>query len=280
MRYSTLVLFLALTAVVALPILAQPAFRGGDVHTVPASGDLAAQIAAIGRSDGESWVGYSIPLASGRHISICCGSYDGNCGNCSLDDESSNITTHEVDRKATMSAAILYRLRAGTVDTVRVFGADCTIGAEGSRIHWIQGVDVRASAAYLAMLARSESSRAGKKSTFALWLHPDGTDMLIDLARHGGTSKIRSSSLFWLSQSAGEKAAAALRDAVENDPDDDVKGKAVFGISQLPDDRSIPMLLDLMRTNRNRNVRKKAAFWLGQKHDPRALDAIERFLRN
>ena len=84
---------------------------------------------------------------------------------------------------------------------------------------------------------------------------------------------------FWLAQAAGKKAAAALRDAVDNDPDDGVKQKAIFGISQLPDDQSIPLLADLMRNHRSPSVRKKAAFWLGQKNNPRAFAAIEDFLK-
>ena len=70
-----------------------------------------------------------------------------------------------------------------------------------------------------------------------------------------------------------------LRDAVDNDPDDEVRARAVFGIAQLPNDQSIPMLTQLMRTHRSRQVRKKAAFWLGQKNDPRAVEAITDYLR-
>ena len=74
------------------------------------------------------------------------------------------------------------------------------------------------------------------------------------------------------------RAASVLRNAVDNDPETDVKEKAVFGISQLPDERSVPILIDLMKTHANPSVRKKAAFWLGQKKDPRALAAFEDIL--
>ena len=61
------------------------------------------------------------------------------------------------------------------------------------------------------------------------------------------TAHVRSQALFWLSQKAGKKAAGALRDAVDDDPEEGVREKAVFAVSQLPDDQSVPMLIDLMK---------------------------------
>ena len=90
---------------------------------------------------------------------------------------------------------------------------------------------------------------------------------------------MRSKALFWLAQQAGEKVSSTLRDAVDNDPEEDVRAHAVFAISQLPDDQGIPILVELANTHRSTAVRKKAIFWLGQKHDPRALAAIEDILK-
>ncbi|PYJ85321.1 MAG: hypothetical protein DME22_09630, partial [Verrucomicrobia bacterium] len=73
-------------------------------------------------------------------------------------------------------------------------------------------------------------------------------------------------------------AAKAISDAIENDPETDVKKKAVFALSQLPKDEGIPKLVRVARANRNREVRKDAMFWLGQSNDPRALAFFEEVL--
>ena len=70
-------------------------------------------------------------------------------------------------------------------------------------------------------------------------------------------------------------AAAAIVDAIERDPDTDVKKRAVFALSQLPKDESIPKLIDVAKGNRNAAVRQQAMFWLGQSNDPRALKFFE-----
>ena len=84
--------------------------------------------------------------------------------------------------------------------------------------------------------------------------------------------------MFWLSQKAGQNAATAIADAIENDPETDVKKKAVFALSQLPKDQGVPKLIAVARKNRNKEVRKDAMFWLGQSNDPRALAFFEELL--
>lgn len=109
--------------------------------------------------------------------------------------------------------------------------------------------------------------------------HPRVVPALIDLARNHREKDVRRQAIFWLGQKAGEKAAAELRRAVDEDPDDDVREHAVFAISQLPADRSVPMLIDLVKTHKSPKVRKRAMFWLAQTGDQRGLDLIEEILR-
>jgi HEAT repeat protein len=140
----------------------------------------------------------------------------------------------------------------------------------------MEGISAAESIQLLRAVAEGDVRKARETSLVALAMIAGGTDTLVDIARHGDHD-IRGKALFWLSTQAGEKATAALRDAVE-DPDDEIRGKAVFGISQLPDDESIPLLVKLT-SHQSRTVRKKAIFWLGQKNDPRALEAIVEILR-
>lgn len=258
---------IALLVLASLSLAAQqtPDFRGATITPVHAAGDLRKQIESLDSANERVWVGYTIPASHARHVRVCC----------SLDDDDVNITTLDDDEPA-QEVAILYHLRNGAISTVRAFSS-CAVSARGAHIYWLDGVRPRDSVNLLAAMAKSDTS-AGHKALFALSLHEDATDALIDLAHHGDR-RLRGTALFWLAQTAADKAAGVLRDAVDNDPDEEVRSKAVFGIAQLPNDQSIPLLAELMRTHRNRAVRKKAAFWLGQKNDPRALEAIEAFLR-
>jgi len=112
-------------------------------------------------------------------------------------------------------------------------------------------------------------------------LHGDASavDRLVALAKDGPDRQTRSTALFWVSQRAGERAAATITESIERDPDAQVKRQAVFALSQLPHDESVPRLIDLAKNNRNPEVRKQAMFWLGQSQDPRALTFFEEVLR-
>jgi len=102
-------------------------------------------------------------------------------------------------------------------------------------------------------------------------------DLLIDAARHDDSTQVRRSALMWLAQLAGDRAVAAIQDALD-DPDTAVKRHAVFALSQLPADRGVPLLIGIARENPNPEVRKQALFWLGQTGDDRALAFIEELL--
>jgi hypothetical protein len=249
----------------ALPLAAQPRIVDGTVTTARFSGDLASQLVALG----DGWNGYAVPTGGHRVYSACS---DGD-----------SLTIHDGDDLRVASSGqlmIFYRVAGGRIERIRFHSTDCALDAAGAAVHWIEGVTGRASAAVLRTLVDSDRSRLSKTAVTALALHDDSTtDMLIDLARHHASSEVRGNALFWLGQRAGERAAATLRDAVDNDPEARVRERAVFGISQLPENQSVPMLIELMKTHKSPGVRKKAAFWLGQKRDPRALAALEKILR-
>jgi hypothetical protein len=115
--------------------------------------------------------------------------------------------------------------------------------------------------------------------TFALSVSdvPEAIDVLIETARRDHHPGVRGQALFWLAQKAGQKAAAAITRAIEEDPDTEVKRKAVFALSEL--DNGVPLLIQVARTNRNPAVREQAFFWLGQSEDDRALDFLAEVLR-
>ncbi len=259
MKLKMLVLALLAGPLVAAP----PRVVNGTLRALP----------SIAQARANGWIGYSVETS--RPLSIC--------GRCRLSaDEGISITHRDKEDLGPSDSRLLLfaHIRDRQVDRLRFFSPDCNIDANGQTIEWIEIVSPADSIAFLNRIVEQGSERGRNGALLALSLHAGATDTLINIARNNRSREVRGKALFWLSQQAGNKAAAALRDAVENDPEAEVKSKAVFGISQLPDDQSIPLLIDLLKHHRSREVRKKAAFWLGQKKDPRALAALEEILRN
>jgi hypothetical protein len=223
---------------------------------LPVQADLLQQIQSV-----TGWVGYGVPIADGD--SLICSWGDGSWSH-----------WNELRGRSSSALYLFYEVREGEILTIRLSSPECP---PNKTDRWLADVDPKESARMLRGLIDRNTS-ISKKAVAAFALHRGTTDELITIAKRHPSSKVRSQSLFWLSQQAGDKAIATLRGAVDNDPDAEVKEKAVFGISQLPNDRSVPLLIELMRSHRSPNVRKKAAFWLGQKDDPRALAAIEEIL--
>jgi HEAT repeat protein len=199
------------------------------------------------------------------------------------------VTRRPISLEGTTSALILYRVERGRAEKVRTFSESCQIDAGGRTLYWLTDVNPTASVALLKNLLRPAGNTASdaalprhlvSEALLAITAHeaPEAVTTLIDLARNGAESRVRSDALFWLSQRAGEKAAGAITDAIANDPDTKVKERAVFALSQLPKDEGIPKLIDVARTNRNPRVRQQAVFWLGQSKDSRALAFFEEIL--
>jgi hypothetical protein len=104
----------------------------------------------------------------------------------------------------------------------------------------------------------------------------DAVAAIVRIAKEDQSPRVRGQALFWLGQKAS--SAEVISEAIEKDPDTEVKKKAVFALSQLPKDEGVPKLIQIARTNRNPAVRKQAMFWLAQSKDPRALDYFEQVL--
>ena len=181
---------------------------------------------------------------------------------------------------------VLARLEAGVIVRLRTATPDCEIDAGGVPVAWLDGVKADDSVAWLTSLINTipasgeRFDRVVKPAVMALAMH-DGaaaTQSLVAVARDHAVPKMRSDALFWLGQRAGDQAVSTIAEAIDRDPDTDVKKRAVFALSQLPKDDGVPKLIDVARNNRNSAVRKQAMFWLGQSNDPRALKFFEEVL--
>jgi HEAT repeats len=215
-----------------------------------------------------TWIGYRVPIAKRERATMSNG--DSCCGRCRLEPPSELV--------------VLARAEKSEIIALKSLSADCDVDAAGMPVVWLTDVKPDESVAWLTSLAGSPASgprsQTARAALDAIALHetPAAVRTLIALARGGESSSTRGQALFWLAQRAGDQVAATIADAIDRDPDTEVKKKAVFALSQLPADQGVPKLIDVAKANRNPAVRKQAMFWLGQSNDPRALRFFEETL--
>lgn len=242
-------------------------FTNAQVETRQATQTVEREIAGIAARKDARWVGYRIAVTRGRRSMDC----------------------FERSRIALEPAAeilVLARLEAGTIVRLRTATPDCEIDAGGLPMVWLDGVKADDSVAWLTSLinaipaAGERFDRVVRPALVALAMHegPAATRSLVAIARDHSVARVRSDALFWLGQRAGNEAVAAIADAIDRDPETEVKRRAVFALSQLPKDDGVPKLIEVARNNKNAAVRKQAMFWLGQSNDPRALRFFEEVL--
>ncbi len=258
---------LAAISLAAALALGQGRISNGQVETRALAQALDKEMAGIAARGGARWVGYRIKIVGGHRSMECA--------------NRSRITLEPASE-----LEILARFEAGTLVRLRTTTADCEIDAGGLPVVWLEGVKPDDSAAWLTSVINTlpasgeRYDRVVRPAVVALAMHEGtaATRSLVAIARDYTVSKMRSDALFWLGQRAGDQAVSTIVEAIDRDPDTDVKKRAVFALSQLPKDDGVPKLIDVARSNRNAAVRKQAMFWLGQSNDPRALKFFEEVL--
>jgi HEAT repeat protein len=244
----------------------QARITNGQVDSHAAAQSLEREISAATSRGGARWVGYRIKVAGGRKSMDC-------------------LERKQIALEGATEVSVLARFEGAALTRLRTATPDCEIDAGGLPVTWLDGVKADDSAAWLTSLINGENAdsrdrmnRVTKTAVVALGLHEGAgaSRSLVSIARTHPASTVRNDALFWLSQRAGDSlAAGAIAEAIEKDPDTDVRKRAVFALSQLPRDESIPKLIDVARNNKNAAVRQQAMFWLGQTNDPRAIKFFE-----
>ena len=176
---------------------------------------------------------------------------------------------------------ILYRAENAQVGKIQMANGNAVLDAGGLPLIWIDGVKSGESVRLLAGFLDDSRSGLRDAALVAIALHddPESVTALVRAAHENASGHVRGQALFWLAQKASHKIAGeAIENAIENDPETEVKRQAVFALSQMPAEEGVPRLIGVARTNRNREVRKQAVFWLGQSRDPRALQFFEEVL--
>jgi hypothetical protein len=288
--YSLALLLLGPGAAPAALSAPPPTIRNASIEP-RAGGGLERVVRELQGRTQVTWVAYAVP-SDGREVS-CCGHWQGNgcCGACRLEHEKGTFTTIESDAaprkpvrlEGPATSHVLVRVAQRRIDEVRMYSDGCVLDLGGRPLVWLDGVGAAESIDFLASLAESHDDEV----LSAITRHGspgDATEQravetLIRLARGQRRGELRGQALFWLAQKAGRRSAEAITDAIEKDPETEVKEAAVFALSQLPADEGVPLLIRTARSNRNPAVRERAMFWLGQSEDDRALAFFEEILK-
>ena len=148
-----------------------------------------------------------------------------------------------------------------------------------SAIFWLANSRGRPGFQTVARLSREDpSDKVREHAVFALTQssEPEAIGAIVRVAKEDKVPHVRGQALFWLAQRATQQqAAGVIGEALDKDPETEVKKKAVFALTQMPNDEGVPMLIRVARSNPNAAVRKQAMFWLGQSKDTRALKFFE-----
>ena len=100
-------------------------------------------------------------------------------------------------------------------------------------------------------------------------------DLVIAAARNDRSPRVRGQALMWL-RAKQAKAVGPIRQAIDSDPEREVKRRAVSALQQMPNGEGVPLLIGLPRPAATR----RSASWpwtpLGQSRDQRAVAYLNR----
>ena len=261
----------------------QPSFVNARIVSRSAQPDVPRAIAAIVKAQAEpAWIGYAVPVINNEMT----GRNDGWSERCRLEQQRVDPATNTpaagpIRLEAAPTVMVLVRVQAGEIRRVRSFSGDCQVDAGGLQLYWMGDVNAAQSVDFLRSLVTGVAVREQSESALsAMALHrdPAAAAAIVELAK-SGTPRLRQRALVWIARRAESQAAGIITQAIDNDPDVDVKRQAVSALSQLPRDQATPLLIKLARSHTNPVVRKQAMSLLGQSQDPRALSFFEEVLR-
>jgi hypothetical protein len=230
-----------------------------------ASGSLDRDIQSVAARDAVTWIGYRLPAVPNGRISC----------------------NAPVQLEPAKEMIALIRVASRRVDRIRTFSPSCAIDAGETPMVWLDGVTPDQSATWLASIVAAAAGASDRNPPLmtpamsALESTPGQVALraLIGFAKDNARPAVRSRAIASLAFRAEADATAAIQNAIQNDPDTEVKKTAVGALARMPKDEGVPLLIQVARTNRNVDVRKQAMFWLGESKDPRAVSFFEEILQ-
>jgi hypothetical protein len=261
----------------------QPNFVNARLVTRAPQPDVARAVAAITRAQVEpAWIGYSVPALNNDRL----GRGDGWSERCRLEQQRVDPATNTfvqgpIRLEPAPNLMVLVRIQTNEIRRVRSLSGDCQVDAGGLQVYWLGDVNPAQSVEFLKAIATNVTVRDQSESALStMALHRDAaaSAAVLDLAKNG-TPRLRQRALVWIARRAESQAAGIIAQAIDNDPDNEVKRQAVSALAQLPRDEGTPLLIKLARSHTNPVVRKQAMQLLGRSQDPRALSFFEDVLK-
>ena len=167
---------------------------------------------------------------------------------------------------------VLVRVQTNEIHRVRTLSGDRQVDAGGLQVYWLGDVNAAQSVEFLKTLVTSRSQH------YARPLRERVVGDRASSRRRGGrrdsrarekrAPRLRQRALVWIARRAESQAVGIISQAIDNDPDVEVKRQAVSALSQLPRNEGIPLLIKLARSHTNPVVRKQAMHRLGQSTIP------------
>lgn len=261
----------------------QPDFVNARIVARAAQPDVARAIAAIVKTQAEpAWIAYAVPALNNDAF----GRGDGWSERCRLEQQRIDPATKAplpgpIKLEPAANLLVLVRVQSNEIQRVRTFSGDCQVDAGGLQVYWLGDVNAAQSVEFLRTLVAGNAARDHSESALsAIALHRDAaaSGAIVDLAKNG-SPRLRQRALVWIARRAESQAVGIISQAIDSDPDVEVKRQAVSALGQLPKNEGIPLLITLARSHTNPVVRKQAMQRLGQSNDPRALSFFEEVLK-
>jgi hypothetical protein len=264
----------------------QPNIVNARIVARAAQPDVARAVTAIVKAQAEpAWIGYEVPALNNDAF----GRGDGWSERCRLEQQRVDPATNAplpgpIRLEPAANLMVLVRVHANEIQRVRTLSGDCQVDAGGLPFYWLGDVNAAQSVEFLkTLITRSPNSvthdhSESALSAMALHRDPAASAAIVDLAKNG-SPRLRQRALSWVARRAESQAIGIISQAIDNDPDVEVKRQAVSALGQLPKNEGIPLLITLARSHTNAAVRKQAMQRLGQSNDPRALSFFEEVLK-
>ena len=240
---------------------------------------LATAVHAAPTQPHAGWVSWEIE-APRQTRDICC--HDISLGGtgvvrkpCVLDGARDGFTITSSNAASASALRVYVHYRAGGVDNVRTYSADCPVRAS-TPIVALGPRDTESSLRAITPMGEpGKRDREHLLAAISLHATPRAFSILESWALRGSDAVLRKESMFWLAQAAHPGTEATVQRVLAQERDGDVREQAIFALSQLPGARASAALIALVDDpGRQRGDRKHALFWLAQSDD----DAAYRYL--
>lgn len=270
------VLPLLLAGFLALATFLPAELVNDQIQASTASGSLSQRIEIEARQANEPlWLAYEVAMVASED-EVCCG--PGRRGtSCGLEQKGLNMSSRQRSDSGDQNLLVLLRLDKGRIDRVRVFSESCRVRADGSRVHWMQGIGTEESVSTLRELVYA-NSRVGAEALTALALHGSSevNHVLEEIATSDLPTNLQGEAVFWLGEIRGEAGLHALERVLETRPAPKLRGEIAFALSENSAPTALDTLIDMAQSDPSSKVRGEAIFWLAQRGGERAEETVLR----